>query len=131
MAKVFISYSRKDLNFVQGFAQTLMSNGVDVWWDLSSMQGGDDWTDAIPQAIENCEMVIVVLSPKSIQSDWVQKEYTYALNHKKRVIPVLYQACEIPFALVNINYIDIQGPKYQEAGKSRAAGYGTGVATGA
>jgi hypothetical protein len=114
MAKVFISYSRKDLNFVQGFAQTLMSNSVDVWWDLSSMQGGDDWTDAIPQAIESCDMVIVVLSPNSIQSDWVQKEYTYALNHKKRIIPILYQACEIPFALVNINYIDIQGTKYQK-----------------
>jgi hypothetical protein len=114
MSRVFISYSRNDLNFVQGFAQTLMSNGIDVWWDLSSLQGGDDWTDAIPQAIENCAICVVVLSPNSVQSDWVQKEYTYALNQKKRIVPLLYQACKIPFALVNINYIDIQGPKYQK-----------------
>jgi hypothetical protein len=114
MAKVFVSYSRDDLNFVQGFVQTLMSNGVDVWWDMSSLQGGDDWTDAIPQAIENCDICVVVLSPQSIQSDWVQKEYTYAKNHGKRIVPVLYQDCEIPFVLVNINYIDIQGPNYQK-----------------
>lgn len=114
MAKVFISYSRKDLNFVQEFSQTLMTSGVDVWWDLSSLQGGDDWTDAIPQAIESCEICIVVLSPNSILSDWVQKEYTYALNNEKRIVPILYQDCKIPFALVNINYIDIQGSKFQK-----------------
>jgi hypothetical protein len=113
MAKIFISYSRKDLNFVQTFAQTLMSNGVDVWWDLSSLQGGDNWTDAIPKAIENCDLCIVVLSPNSTESEWVQKEYTYALSQKKRVIPALYQACKIPFALVNINFVDIQGANYQ------------------
>jgi len=113
MARVFISYSRNDLNFVQGFAQTLMSNGIDVWWDLSSLQGGDNWTDAIPQAIENSDLCIVVLTPNSIKSDWVQKEYAYALGQEKRVIPVLCQECKIPFALVNINYVDLQGVKYQ------------------
>jgi hypothetical protein len=113
MAKVFISYSRNDLNFVQAFAQTLMSSGVEVWWDLSSIQGGDNWTDAIPKAIENSDLCIVVLSPNSIQSDWVQKEYTYALGQHKRIIPVLYQACKIPFALVNINFVDVQGTNYQ------------------
>lgn len=114
MAQVFISYSRQDLNFVQGFAQALMSNGVEVWWDLSSLQGGDNWTNEIPQAIENSDLCIVVLSPNAVQSEWVQKEYTYALNHQKRIIPVLYQACKIPFALVNINFIDLQGANYQK-----------------
>jgi hypothetical protein len=99
---------------VQAFAQALLSNGVDVWWDLSSLQGGDNWTNEIPQAIENCDLCIVVLSPNSVKSEWVQKEYTYALNHQKLIIPVLYQACKIPFALVNINFIDIQGANYQK-----------------
>lgn len=89
MAKVFISYSRKDIQFVQMFAQTLMSNGVEVWWDLSSLQGGDNWTNEIPKAIENCDSCIVVLSPNSVQSEWVQKEYTYALKQEKRIIPLL------------------------------------------
>ncbi len=114
MPRVFLSYSRNDLNFVQGLAQTLMSNGVDVWWDLSSIQGGDNWTEAIPQAIENCELCIVVLTPNSVKSNWVQKEYTYALEQEKKVVPVMWQPCKVPFALVNINYIDLQGPKYQD-----------------
>jgi hypothetical protein len=114
MAQVFISYSRKDLQFVQQFAQTLMSNGVDVWWDLSSLQGGDNWTNEIPQAIDNCDSCIVVLSPNSVESEWVQKEYTYALKRKKRIIPLLYQSCDIPFALINVNPVDLQGHNYEK-----------------
>ncbi len=113
MARVFVSYSRTDLNFVQVFAQALMSSGVDVWWDLSSLQGGDNWTEVIPQAIENSDICIVVLTPNSIQSDWVQKEYTYALEQDKKIIPVLVQDCKIPFALININYVDLRGTGYQ------------------
>jgi hypothetical protein len=114
MAQVFISYSRKDLQFVQKFAQTLMSNGVDVWWDLSSLQGGDNWTNEIPQAIENCDSCIVVLSPNSVESEWVQKEYTYALKQKKRIIPLLYQECDTPFALINLNLVDLQEHNYEK-----------------
>ncbi len=114
MSKVFLSYSRKDLNFVQGLAQALMSNGVDVWWDLSSLQGGDNWTNAIPQAIENCELCVVVLSPNSVESEWVQKEYTYALNQKKQIVPLLYQACKMPFALITLSVVDLQGMNYQK-----------------
>ena len=114
MARVFVSYSTDDLNFVQDFVQTLMSNGVDIWWDKSSLQGGDDWQEDIEQAIENCEIYMVLLSPNSIRSDWVKKEYTCAMDRNKEVIPILYQDCKVPIALIDINYIDIQGPKYQK-----------------
>jgi len=114
MAKIFVSYDRDDLNFVQGFVQTLMSNGVDIWWDKSALQGGDHWQDDIEQAIENCEIYMVILSPNSIKSDWVQKEYTCAMDRNKHIIPVLYQACKVPIALIDINYIDIQGSNYEK-----------------
>ena len=33
--QVFISYSRRDLAFVEGLAADLQAAGLDVWYDLS------------------------------------------------------------------------------------------------
>ena len=41
MAKVFISYSRRDLSFVERMVQDLEGAGVSVWYDLSGMEGMD------------------------------------------------------------------------------------------
>ena len=75
MAQIFISYSRKDIDFVRRLAGDLEKAGYDVWWDLTDLQGGDDWPRVIPSAIESSQFVIVVLSPNSVISDWVEKEF--------------------------------------------------------
>ena len=38
MTQVFISYSRKDLAFVDGRAADLGAAGLDVWYDLSGLE---------------------------------------------------------------------------------------------
>jgi len=38
--QVFISYSRRDLAFVEGLAADLQAAGLDVWYDLSGLEGG-------------------------------------------------------------------------------------------
>jgi hypothetical protein len=40
MTQVFISYSRRDLDFVEGLAADLGAAGLDVWYDLSGLEGG-------------------------------------------------------------------------------------------
>ena len=50
--QVFISYSRKDVNFARRLAGDLEKAGFDVWWDVSDLKGGDDWVRNIPTAIE-------------------------------------------------------------------------------
>lgn len=62
MAKVFISYSRKDLSFVEQLATDLKKAGLDVWYDVSSLGGGARWRVEIEAAIKNSQFVIVVLS---------------------------------------------------------------------
>src|SRR5512144_1786466 len=106
MEKIFISYSRKDISFVRKLAGDLEKAGYDVWWDLTDLQGGDDWPRAIPAAIEASQSVIIVLSPNSMLSDWVEKEYTYALGLHKKVIPIMLARSNVPFALNTINYVD-------------------------
>ena len=36
-SQVFISYSRRDLAFVEGLAADLQTAGLDVWYDLSGL----------------------------------------------------------------------------------------------
>ena len=112
--KVFLSYSRRDLDFIEKLASDLKDAGIDVWYDLSGLDGGAPWRNAIEKAIRATDVVVVVLSPDSVNSQWVEREYLFASNHGKRIIPVLYKQCELPLYYLNIHFIDFQGSKYKK-----------------
>ena len=114
MDKIFISYSRKDIDFVRKLADDLETAGYDVWWDITDLQGGDDWVKTIPQAISSSQYFIVVLTPNSVESEWVRKEYTQALSLRKKIIPILFVPCEMPFALNTINFVNFAVGEYPE-----------------
>ncbi len=106
MERIFISYSRKDSSTARSLAGSLEKAGFDIWWDISDLQGGDDWLRNIPAAIESSQYFILLLSPNSIASKWVEREYLHALNRSIKIIPILIAPCQIPFALANINCLD-------------------------
>ena len=112
MPQIFISYSRKDIAFARKLAGDLEKAGYDVWWDLTDLRGGDDWPRVIPAAIESSQYVIVVLSPNSAISDWVEKEYTQALGLRKKIIPVMLKPSRVPFALITVNYVNFTSGDY-------------------
>ena len=39
MEKVFISYSRKDIEFARKLAGDLEKASYDVWWDITDLRG--------------------------------------------------------------------------------------------
>jgi len=114
MQKIFVSYSRKDIDFARKLAGDLEKAGYDVWWDITDLQGGDDWVRTIPDAIETSQYVIVVLSPNSIESEWVKKEYTQALNLHKKIIPIMLMPTSVPFALNTINFVNFAVGEYAD-----------------
>lgn len=114
MQKIFISYSRKDIDFVRKLAGDLESAGYDVWWDITDLRGGDDWVNTIPLAISSSQYVIVVLTPNSIESEWVRKEYTQALSLRKKIIPIMLVPCSVPFALNTINFVNFAEGEYAD-----------------
>lgn len=114
MYKIFISYSRKDIDFVRKLAGDLEKANYDVWWDITDLRGGDEWVTRIAAAIEASETIIVVLSPNSYQSEWVRKEYTQAIGLHKRIIPIMFTPSPVPFALNTINYVDFVSGEYQD-----------------
>jgi hypothetical protein len=114
MQKVFISYSRKDIDFARKLAGDLESAGYDVWWDITDLQGGDDWVNTIPQAISSSQYVLVVLTPASVESEWVRKEYTQALSLRRKIIPLMLVPCRVPFALNTLNFVNFASGEYED-----------------
>lgn len=124
MQKVFISYSRKDIDFAKKLAGDLEKAGFDVWWDITDLRGGDDWVKKLPEAIESSQHFVIVLTPNSVKSEWVQKEYTQAISLHKKIIPIMFEACEVPFALNTINFINFINGEYGDNFKNLLSALG-------
>ena len=112
MTQVFISYSRKDISFINTLVSDLKNAGLEVWHDVSHIAGGARGRSEIESALRSSQYVIVVLSPDSIVSEWVEREFLFSSNLKRKIIPVMYRACEVPLNYVDLNYIDVQGENY-------------------
>ena len=101
--KCFISYSRKDLEFVKRLASDLKGKKVDIWVDYLNNWPGDRWRSNVIEALKNCEVIIPVLSESSVTSDHVDKELVCAEGNKKTFIPLLLSHCEIPYSVRGIH----------------------------
>ena len=90
MAKenIFISYSRRDSKKVESLVKTLEENGHTVWFDRHNIQGGEKWRAEIVSGIKNCDFFILLLSPDSVSSKYVQQELNIADQENKIIIPV-------------------------------------------
>ena len=104
----FFSYSSEDSEFALRLAEKLKAAGASVWMDQLDIEPGMPWDREVERALANCPRMLVILSPTSVNSDNVRDEVSFALNKQKRVIPVLYRDCEIPFRLDRIHYVDFR-----------------------
>jgi|GEM_PF-4143956 len=99
---IFLSYSREDAKPVSELAKRMRESGWEVWMDVQSIAGGDEWRDQIAQGISGSKAVVLNVSPSACSSDYVRKEVFFAIRHKKLIIPVMVgdgKAVELPYAL--------------------------------
>jgi hypothetical protein len=83
--KIFFSYSRYDSVFVLRLASDLRNAGLDIWLDQLDIAPGEHWDNEIEKALNNANTLLAIISPKSIASDNVMDEVSFALEEKKRV----------------------------------------------
>ena len=109
---VFISYSRKNLDFVEQLHQYLVNNGISAWFDKDDIKVSDHWRTSIVEGIQNCKVFLLVLSPGSAASVNVRKEVDLAERHEKIIVPLMWQQTKIPVAmqyqLAGIQYMDFK-----------------------
>jgi TPR repeat protein len=104
----FFSYCRQDKEFATRLAEDLKASGANVWMDRLDIAPGQEWDDAVEEAVSQCPRMLLLLSSASVQSRNVRNEVAYALDEKKTIIPVLYQDCTIPLQLRRIQHIDFR-----------------------
>lgn len=92
--KAFISHSSADKEVAERLARDLIAQGIDAWFDKWEIMPGDSLRRKIEQGISEASHFIVLLTPNSLKSEWVQTELDTALVRKIenecRLIPVLY-----------------------------------------
>lgn len=90
MTDVFVSYSRKNVEFVRKIFDALESNGKDAWVDWENIPLTADWLEEIKNGIEAADSFIYVISPDSVHSEVCAVELNHALENKKRLIPIMH-----------------------------------------
>ncbi|MBD2072117.1 CHASE2 domain-containing protein [Leptolyngbya sp. FACHB-671] len=89
MTDVFISYSRRDKEFVQQLHAALLAHKRDTWVDWQDILPTEKWWRAIEAGIEGTEAFVFVISPDSATSKVCADEIEHAIKHNKRLIPVV------------------------------------------
>lgn len=86
MSKVFLSYAREDAAAAKQLAEGIGRAGHDVWWDRH-IQGGSRFSAEIDRELKSAEAVVVLWSPTSVESAWVQDEAAEGRD-SGRLVPV-------------------------------------------
>src|SRR5262245_12356757 len=122
MPRVFISHASGDRDFVEReVVAPLAAAGIDVWYCRESIRTAEDWQRSILEGLRACEWFLVVLSPRSADSEWVRDEVHWAVEHRPgKVVPALMEPCdprELHIRLPRIQVLDLAGDKQEAVGK--------------
>ncbi|MBN1200345.1 MAG: SUMF1/EgtB/PvdO family nonheme iron enzyme [Anaerolineae bacterium] len=109
MSHIFVSYSKKDIRFARHLRRLLEAEGFAVWMDETRLKPGERWWTRIERNIDTCAAFIVIMSPRSRQSEWVEREILYADDPHvdKPIFPVLLEGRGFPM-LGNLHYADMR-----------------------
>lgn len=116
--EIFISYSRRDQEFVTRLATDLDKRVAGVWFDQSAIQVGENWHDEIINGIRECKVFVLVLSPDAVESRYVLEEVNNALELGKVIIPVLYRPVNLTGELKSLVHdtqmLDLRSGSYTD-----------------
>lgn len=112
----FISYSSEDRNFVHKLYKSLRARDIDLWLDIEEIHSGDSWPKAIQSGLDECQAMILVISPDSMESEQVEREWMHYLNVEKRPIHLVrYRPSKINYQISTIQYVDFHEQKYEDS----------------
>ena len=106
---IMISYSHKDKVLCKQLYEHLIQAGYRVWIDFDQMHG--NVMDAMAQAIEHSQMIIICMSEQYRRSNFCRAEAHYAFQRKLKLVPVLLQKHYKPdgwllFLIGQLLYVD-------------------------
>jgi WD40 repeat protein len=107
-ASVFISHSRKDKEFVRRLAERLANHDFKAWVDVDSITLTAEFWPEVNSGIEGSDAFIFVISPDSVSSEDCKEELAHAVEHNKRLVPIVYREVDdeyVPEPLRSLQWI--------------------------
>lgn len=112
--KTFLSYSRVNKDFALKLANELKAEGFSVWLDVLDIPVGARWDVEVERALTESEIFLVIVTHASSTSENVLDEIGYAIDHSKRILPVLLEKTNIPLRLRRFQYVDFTNKSFDE-----------------
>ena len=89
--KVFISYSHRDIEFVQRLHRSLREYNQSTWIDWQNISSVSDWWQEIKHGIKAATFFIFIISSQSVNSKICWNEIEQAAKLRKCIIPIIWQ----------------------------------------
>ena len=109
--EVFFSYSRDDESRAKALQKFLEEQGISVWLDQSDTFIGEQWMEAIVDALEECEVLLFLMSSAGFESQHALTEVKIAYESEMPILPIRIDDTDIPkkfrFMLAGINYLEL------------------------
>jgi adenylate cyclase len=105
LARIFLSYARDDVEAAKQLAGCISDAGHEVWWDRH-LHGGSRFAAEIDKALKDSEAVVVLWSPTSVESAWVQDEAAEGRD-SGRLVPVSLGSAKPPLGFRQFQTIEL------------------------
>jgi hypothetical protein len=112
--RVFLCHAAADKPAVRELYLRLQQDGFQPWLDEKNLLPGQEWEQAIRQAVRESDVVLVCLSPiAATKRGFVQKEIKFALDVSDEqpegvifIIPLKLEECAVPERLSRWHWLD-------------------------
>jgi TolB-like protein/Flp pilus assembly protein TadD len=94
---VFLSYASQDAEAAQRIADALRAAGVEVWFDMSELRGGDAWDQKLRRQIRDCALFVPIISTNSearpegyfrLEWDLADQRSHMIVRHRAFIVPI-------------------------------------------
>ncbi|MEA2490137.1 MAG: hypothetical protein QOH21_1929 [Acidobacteriota bacterium] len=120
----FLSYSSADRDWVVALKRHLEGRGLRVWMDIEQIPPGEMFVTGLERGLDASRTMVLIVSPESVASGWVQEEYARAMSLTKakaaplRIIPVILRDAVQPGFLESRQRVDFRDADAFEAALS-------------
>lgn len=116
---VFISYSSLNKNVADAVVSDFEQNGIRCWYAPRDIMPGQEWVTAIHEAINACQLFVLIYTDSSNESKQVANEVALAFNSGKTLIPFklsdTQMSSELEYYLTRVHWLDAVNPPLLES----------------
>jgi len=122
----FLSYATKNRVIREKVDKALARNGITTWVHSKDIKKGLDFERSLREGIEQTDNLIYFISPEALESDYCKMELEYAIQYKKRIVPILIEPVDQnllnPY-VKSLQFIDFTHLDDKEAGNDAQVDY--------